>query len=730
MTGPSSRAVVGALAVGAVLFALPIFGVPDGFVSGDAWRENDWLNTRLFDLLARDAILKEGVFPLRSPLVGGGFPTVAHPSDGSWAPTMLVVLAFGVVLGTKLLLVGFLFLGALGVFLLARDVLGLEPGAAGVAGGLMLVSGWAPSMILVGFWNQVFSLLGPLVLWCLLHPSPRRLLLGGLLLAMVLQQGGHGFTALCMGLGVAAVGAAGLDARRGPSMALGVLLTLAPLAIASRGDLPWVAPLGLAGVWLLARTADGRSALLRRLGHLAVVLGTAASLGAARLAGLLYLDREGAHYQHSLSLHDALWFPERPFPSLLPPSTAPRGTPEFRGGAFYDSPGTLLDGLLHRVPSAMPYRIEFGRPGSPMEFEYIWLGLSWVGLLLAATGLLVAARERRWSLLAAAGLALAVCFGPYLPPDLHFLLTGGLPGLADLAQPVKYWNGFLLLGAVLLAGVGAAPLLRRAPWTLALLALALLIPAIQNRAALGEAFAHPRAALPPASTYAQRGLLADLSQVALVRSHIDAVVEGERLREYRRAPGATGFDLARAGIGLISWYGTLRLDERAIPDVWVTPDGDTAPNPRALGPVSVRGDGEVLDWSIGINDLRATVRAPAGSVVVFDQEALGGVRDWRARGGVLGVERGLLTVRTLDEPVADITVSYRPPLLLAGLALSGLALFAWIVSWVRMGAPRNHPPPPGAPPSDATPPPRLDPPPRPDGGVSGRVPARADDRRA
>ena len=133
----------GAAAVLFVLAALvcsPAFNTPGGFVSGDAWRDNDWLNTRAFDAMAADAILTHGQLPLRNPLVGGGYPTIAHPSDGSWAPTLLPVLAFGVETGTKVNLILLLFLGGLGMFLLARDVGGLDPPAALFAGALLVVS--------------------------------------------------------------------------------------------------------------------------------------------------------------------------------------------------------------------------------------------------------------------------------------------------------------------------------------------------------------------------------------------------------------------------------------------------------------------------------------------------------------------------------------------------------------------------------------------------------------
>jgi len=688
---PTSRAIAVGLALASILFALPMLATPDGFVSGDAWRENDWLNTRLFDMLARDTILQDRVFPLRSHLVGGGFPTLAHPSDGSWAPTLPVMLLFGHVLGTKLVLISFLFLGGLGVFLLCRDVLRLSPGASGVAGGLMLVSGWAPSMVLVGFWNQVFSLLGPLILWCLLARTPRRLLLGGFLLAMVLQQGGHAFPALCVALGVATLAASAHDSKSGPTASIGLVFTTAPLAFAAVLDRPVLALIAVAGPTFLLRHTALRRAALPRLRDLSIVLTAALSLGAARLAGLLYLNQLGGRYGHSLSRHDAWWFPVgRPF-SLLAPHIGERGTESFRGGQFYESIGTLLDALLHRAPAEMPYRMEFGRLGSPMDFEYAWIGISWVGVLLVGVGLAAAVRRRRFSLLAVTGLAAAVCFGPNLPPDLHFLVLGGMPFVGDLAQPLKYWNVFLLLTLVLVAGVGVHEMEKRWRWTPLICALALLVPGLQNREALRDAFAHARPKLPQVSQYEQVSLIADLSQVDESREAIDRDVENRRLREYRRAPEATGYDLSRSGVGLISWYGTLELPERASPDRWVTPEGERRANPKTRGSVWLEGQGEVVDWDIGANEMRARVRAPLGGVVMFNQEALGGEQDWRVIGGDLIVVQGLLGVRTAPGPEREVTLTYRPPLLRGGLFVSGLSLFVWFFAFVAAGRISNTP---------------------------------------
>ena len=76
-----------------VAFAgVAMFTHPMGIAGHDEFRNNDWLNCRSFDVLTRRAILQDGEYPLRTHLLGGGFPVALHPSDGSWPPPIVAVL--------------------------------------------------------------------------------------------------------------------------------------------------------------------------------------------------------------------------------------------------------------------------------------------------------------------------------------------------------------------------------------------------------------------------------------------------------------------------------------------------------------------------------------------------------------------------------------------------------------------------------------------------------------
>ena len=691
-TGPARRERLGTgralilLALAVVLFALPMFAHLQGIASSDEFRNNDWLNCRSFDVLSRRAILQDGELPLRTHLLGGGFPVIAHPSDGSWAPTLLAVLAFGDVVGVKVNILLLLLAGAWGTWLLARRWLGLEPLPALFAALLFAFSGWAPSMLLVGFYNQVFYLLVPPILYLLLTAAgrPARLLLASLLLAFVLQQGGHAFPAIVYFLGLSAwLVAASEDDRPvrairrwGPPMLLLLGLT-APMAIARGARSAWPLLIG----WALAIAAAALVPDLRRFarrllpwaGRLALLLVVTCSLGAARIVGLSMLTESG-RYEHVLQRKDAIWFPDA------------HGSP-FPEERFYEGPLAFVRGLAGRAPTTADYALGWGRTGDPTDYEYAFLGLTPPPLLLALLGLLFAfgrpPPRRRTALVAILSLTFAaICFGWWLPPDFHFLLTWGVPTLHAFAQPLKYWNFFVLLGLVLLAGWGLQRGLAwlpegRAPLVAAIAALALLAwPFAQNRVALAELFEHERPAEPELDFH-QVMSLAEAWWTEVDLATIRQMSDELHLRDYVRPPTATEYTNIRRGVGTIDHYGSVVMtDELAVPKTFVTLAGREVPNPTWRGEAWLEGEGRITRVHIGHNDIALEVALTAPARVVVNQNHLPG---FGATVGTVVDHEGLLAV---DLPAGEhaLELRYRPTKLIAGLATSAGSLVAWIVA--------------------------------------------------
>lgn len=655
----------GLLVLAVLAMATGLFASPMGIASGDGFRDNDWLNCRSFDVQSRIALLEHHQFPLRSHLVGGGFPTIAHPSDGSWAPTLLAVLLFGDVIGVKVNVLILLLVGGWGVLRLGR-VLGLAERGAAFAALAFVLSGWLPSMLLVGFYNQAFFLLAPAIAALLLESPgrPARLLWAGLLLAFVLQQGGHAFPATCFFLGLV-VWLGALDRSLLPLV--GLLLLLAPPAFARELVAVWPLVLGWgAALVLLATQRAFVARLLPVAARLLLVLAIACSLGAARIVGLDWLGEQGGSYEHTLVRTDATWFPDVDGPSLA----------EER---FYEGVEPFLVSLWARVPSEGRYGATWGRLGDPLDYEYSYLGLTPGVMALLFLGLFFGWREPRRRVATLVFVAFSgICFGWHLPVDLHFLMTWGVPTLDAFSQPLKYWNFFVLLGGVLLAGV-AVDRLPSGRWVLVALGLVLLWPLIQNRQALAEQFAEPVADV-EVEPFHQVALVAEPSWLDFEDADIREMGAELFLRDYGRPALATEYVNSRRGVGTIDHYGSMVLGEAAVPRRYVTLDGAVLDNPRYRGE-AWSDAGTVGAVRVRPNDVEVDVVMHGAGRLVVNQSWLPGFTVDR---GVLLDEGGLLAV---DLPAGAQTVSFRfaPRKLLAGLAWSGGTALLWVFAlvWTR-----------------------------------------------
>ena len=692
------------LSLGVVAFCWPMVTVPQGIASGDAFRDNDWLNCRSFDLLSRQSIMQYGQFPLRSHLIGGGFPVTSHPSDGSWAPTILAVLLFGDVLGVKVNLALLFLAGTFGVYALARRWLGIPRPAAALSGLAFTFSAWAPSMLLVGFYHQAFYLLVPLILYFLLQGAGRldRLLWAGLLLCFLLQQGGHAFAATAYFLGLMVwLQAAYQSAPQAPAWRrwgapLGVLAVITTsLAFAKGlrlhphlwGHLSLLIPAAaLIAVGMWTRSSPRLRAFWPHLwpwiGRLAVALGAGALLGAARVVGTIFLSGQGSY--HTGLDRMRYWF-------------MTQARDEAWVERFYEGPGDLWRGLVERVPRVMSYGELHGRQGGNIDYEYAFLGLTAVPLALVLVALVLGRTQKHVGLMAACGVIFSlICLGWFVPPDFHFMLVWGVPWAGDLSQPLKYYNFFLLLPLVLMMGVGAARIASLASpgWGRSFLSWGLLallaLPFIQNRPILGELFAIPRPAPAAKQRFHQVAMVSRPSMVPMTPAQIHQQNEQMRLRDFRRPREATEYYNIRRGVGTVDWYGTVTMAEAAIPARYITPSGQELANPRYRGEAwTESGSGEVLSLDVRPNTIEVEVDLVGPDTVVVNQSYLSG---FSASTGVLKEEPGLLHVFVESAGRHRIQLSYRPPLFIAGLALSGISLLAWVVAQVILWRRRRSTP--------------------------------------
>ena len=442
-----------AVVVLAVLWQLaPLYRMPfasQAIVGTDSYRSHDWQEVAKLDLYARRALLEWGRFPLWNPLVAGGTPQLAHPSDGSAGPLILSSLLLGETLGMKVNVGLVLLAGALGLFFLLRRTLGVSVAAATVAAVAYAWSGWLPSRVAVGFYESCLMVAWPAVLALWLAPGElrarrRRWVAGALVVwALAIQL----------------------------QLALPVLVLLMAVL--------WAATAAQARV-------EGRPfSRGLALGGLAVI-GLAGALGAVKFVPMIDLLGRG-------DFRAAAVYPTHP-------------------DAWYRGFDQLWYGLFHHVPP-VPILDADGGPRIQeyvtLQPGLGALALAGVGLVATVRGGL---RHAALPFVVAGGLFLWLGFGPWAPVDA-FRALHGLLLFSSMRGPLRYFNYPLLLTLCVLVGVGFAalePWLRARPWLpagAAALALLLCLPsALDSRDLLRTSFLYSAAPLPAAAPWRSEGL--------------------------------------------------------------------------------------------------------------------------------------------------------------------------------------------------------------------------------
>ena len=144
-------------ALAGLAVALPYLLGPTTVLHADSYRAYDWLEAAKFRWYVRDTLLSGGGFPNWNPYLEGGLPALAHPTDGSLSPFILIHLIAGVLFGLKIDAVLLLVTGAVGVALLSRSWLRLSHEAAAVetaagTGGALMPPWTRPTFIVTPAW--------------------------------------------------------------------------------------------------------------------------------------------------------------------------------------------------------------------------------------------------------------------------------------------------------------------------------------------------------------------------------------------------------------------------------------------------------------------------------------------------------------------------------------------------------------------------------------------------
>jgi len=134
---------------------------------------DDWRALSAVHAFARDAVVLRHELPLRSHLLGGGYPLARHPEYPLFNPLFVLTVAFGETVGMKLVAVLYYIAAGAGTYAFARRVMGLDAIGSAFAGLVLVSSSWLPRRIVGGNLNEACCVLTPLIL-CLFYRSSGR----------------------------------------------------------------------------------------------------------------------------------------------------------------------------------------------------------------------------------------------------------------------------------------------------------------------------------------------------------------------------------------------------------------------------------------------------------------------------------------------------------------------------------------------------------------------------
>lgn len=181
-----------------VLYVSPLFSHPAALLNDDPYRYHDYLQQATYDFLFRQAIVEHHQFPLRTHMLGGGYPLMANPQDCSFSPFSITTLIFKEALGIKINILLFFLIGAFGMAILVRKGLDLPLSGAIFAALAYCFSAWWASRVEWGFYFKLYFHLFPILFYFYLKAkrSLSFLLLAGMTLFVISTQLGLGFVVI------------------------------------------------------------------------------------------------------------------------------------------------------------------------------------------------------------------------------------------------------------------------------------------------------------------------------------------------------------------------------------------------------------------------------------------------------------------------------------------------------------------------------------------------------
>lgn len=158
--------------------------------------DNEWGNTFSYNYFTRKAFLEFHQFPFRSPFLNGGYPSIAHPEDGSLNPFLVAsILNFGEIAGTKIFCFIVYIVGAIGMYYLARNIFNYNYLAALFSTLTFSLSSWLPGHLYRGHIRNIYYYLFPLIFIFFIKAkfNKKYILYTALVMLLILFQAGLNF---------------------------------------------------------------------------------------------------------------------------------------------------------------------------------------------------------------------------------------------------------------------------------------------------------------------------------------------------------------------------------------------------------------------------------------------------------------------------------------------------------------------------------------------------------
>lgn len=173
-------------------------------VSGSLISHNsDFLLYASYHRLARQSLLDHGQWPVRSHLIGGGYPLAGEPESPVFSPSLLLTLCLGEVRGLKAFAIFIYFVLGLGMYWLMREAFGLDCHASVFSAVLIVLSGWPSGRLVSGNYPELCYAFVPalIVLWFRAVERRGSSLGIAVLLAAIMADGRQAWFAIMVFLG-------------------------------------------------------------------------------------------------------------------------------------------------------------------------------------------------------------------------------------------------------------------------------------------------------------------------------------------------------------------------------------------------------------------------------------------------------------------------------------------------------------------------------------------------